>query len=150
MKIRKLTHEEAAFYGFTHVANLTFKDLNTTAALTKTIALYPESGNAPVGTVMRRAATKVITAFVGCATLGAEVGDDGDVDRILVSSDMKATAGTWKVAVPSTAPAVFNTANTLDVLFTATTNNLDQLTAGDVDIYFDVVELDNLKNGKVA
>lgn len=122
--------------------NIKYTDLTDTAGLTKTVAIWPSSGNAGAGTAIIRAATKVITAFVGCATLGVEIGDDGDVDRNMVSSDMKATAATWKVAVPSTTPSVLSAANTIDALFTATTNNLSALTAGEVDIYLEIIDLE--------
>lgn len=144
MTVKPLALHEIAATGFTHVVNIGFADLST-AGLTKTLAIYPESGTTAIGTAVEKAAAEVVTAFVGCATLVLEVGDDGDVDRNLVSFDMKSTAGTWKHTVPSTTPSVFNAANTVDALFTATTNNLDALTAGEVNIYLRIVELQNLK-----
>lgn len=145
MKIYPLMEEERANSGFTHVAKITYADLSDTAGLTKTLAIYPESGTAPAGLAVHRVAAKVVTAFVGCTTLGVEVGGVGsDVDAGMASFDCKSTAGTYKYTVPSTCPHVYNTADTLDALFTATVDNLSALSVGEVWIYFAVADLGKL------
>lgn len=144
MKVTQLSMNEQLAMGYSHKVVVSYTDLTDTAGLTKALAIYPDSGTAPIGTCCRRAAARVVTAFVGCATLTVEIGDGNDPNRILLSSDMKATAGTWYTATPATAPGVFNAADTLDALFTATTNNLSALTAGEVEIYVDVAHLSQL------
>jgi hypothetical protein len=141
MKAYVLSNEESHAHGATHKVVITWLDLVLTAALTKTIAIYPFTGNAPIGTIVKSCKARVKTAFAGVTALVATVGDDGDVDRNLASSDMKATAGTW-YAGPTTAPAPFNAVNTVDVIFTATTDTLVNLTVGEVEIYLQVY-LDN-------
>lgn len=146
MKVYPLMMEDRLASGYTHRVNVRYTDLNDTAALTKTLAIYPQSGTAGVGTSVRRAAARVITPFVGCATLTLQVGDGSDTDRNLASFDLKAAADTYGVGVPSTTPSVFNAADTVDALFTATTNNLTSLTAGEVDIYLCIADLSKLKS----
>jgi hypothetical protein len=137
MKCYPLTNEEILAHNATHKIVIPYTDLTGTAALTKTTAIYPFSGTAPIGTLCRFAKAYVRTAFVGCATLTLQVGDGGDTDRNLAASDMKATAGTF-YAAPATANAPFAAADTLDALFTATTDNLSSLSAGEVEIYIQI------------
>ncbi len=140
MDVIILSAEERLNHDYTHKVIVEYTDLNTTAALTKTLAIYPRVGTAAIGTTVHKVASRVVTAFAGTTTLAAEVGDGGDVDRNLVSFDMKSAANTWKVAVPSTSPSVFNAADTVDVLFTATVDNLTALTAGKAEFYLKVGE----------
>lgn len=135
MKCEVLSYEESLSHGATHKITVAYTDL-LTAALTNTKAIYPFTGTAPIGTRVASARARVKTAFVGCATLTLQVGDGSDPNRNLDASDMKAAAGTWYFFSPSTtSPSGFNAADTVDALFTATTNNLDALTAGEVEIY---------------
>lgn len=142
MIVYPLPKEEVAFKGYTHVVTLDHTDLNTTAGLTKSIELLPAS-LAKIGTEVSCRGFYVETAFAGTATLTLVVGDDGDTDRFLTSAvaDMK-TAGP-KSVLPTTAtqPFAYATANGIDGLFTATTNNLDQLTTGKVHVFLNVVDL---------
>lgn len=145
MKVNRLSANEVAEYGFNWMVTIDKDDLSA-AALTKTLAIYPETGTAAAGTVVRKAAARVVTAFAGTTTLVVEVGDGGDVDRALASSDMTAAAGTVYPAIPTTVPAAFAAADTVDALFTATVDNLDQLSAGEVQIFLDVVDLALITN----
>lgn len=145
MTIYQLSADEQRALGFSHKVVVTSADLVGTAGLTQALNIYPGSGTARIGTCCRQAAARVVTAFVGCTTLVVEIGDGGDPNAVLLSSDMKATAGTWYTATPATAPRVFNAADTLDALFTAGTDNLSALTAGQVEIYLDMADLPQLQ-----
>jgi len=145
MTIYQLSAEEQRALGFSHKVVVTSDDLVGTAALTKAQNVYPGSGNARIGTCIRKAAARVVTAFVGCTALVVEIGYGTDPNAILLSSDMAATAGTWYAATPATAPLVINAADTFDALFTATTDNLSSLTAGQVEFYLDVADLPQLQ-----
>lgn len=137
MKSVPLSYEERIATGMTHKILIDYTDLTDTAGLTKTLEAFPVAA----GQTIRKAASKVLVAFAGCATLVAEVGDGGDVDRLMASHNMKATAGTRVVAVPSSVPYAYTGDDTLDVKFTATTNNLTELTAGQVAILVEVSDL---------
>jgi len=138
MKAYVLSNEESHAHGASHKVVITWSDL-LTAALTNTKAIYPFTGTAPIGTRVAAVRARLKTAFVGCATLTCAVGDGGSTARNLAAADMKAAAGTWYFSSPSTTtPSGFNAADTVDALFTATTNNLDQLTAGEVEIYLTI------------
>jgi hypothetical protein len=137
MRVNRLFEQEV-FNGFNVRAEIDYTDLNDTAGLTKTLAL----GKAwPASTVVLRAAFKTVVAGVGCAALAVEIGDSGDVDRFLATNSAKAAAGTVVALVPSTAPAPLAGTLKLQALFTATTDNLDQLTAGSWVVYAQVAEL---------
>jgi hypothetical protein len=141
MTIVPLSIEERAASGFTHKVSISYTDLYATAGLTKTVLVFPSLAAANIG--LLQAALRVKTAFVGAAisALTAEVGDDGDTDRILAASSILAAAGTWYAILPATAPAFFGTANTFDVLFTATGANLTALTAGELELFLSVSDL---------
>lgn len=145
MTITQLSAEEQRALGFSHKVVVTSADLVGTAALTKAQNIYPGSGNARIGTCIRKAAARVVTAFAGCTAIVVELGFGTDPNAVLLSSDMAATAGTWYTATPATAPQVCNAADTFDALFTATTDNLSSLTAGQVEFYLDVADLPQLQ-----
>lgn len=145
MKITQLSSEEQRALGFSHKVVVDYTDLVATAALTKAQNIYPGSGNAAVGTCIRRAAARVVTAFAGCTALVVEIGYGTDPNAILASSDMMATAGTWYSITPATCPITLSAADTFDALFTATTDNLTDLTAGEVEIYLEVADLPQLQ-----
>lgn len=149
MNVLPLGLTEGAKLGATHLIKITFADLTDTAGLTKALQIIPTSGNLAAGWMVRNVKAKVKVAFVGCATLGMEVGDAGSVARNLASFDMKSTAGTWKTIQPTTtSPSVFAAAGHVDALFTATTNNLSLLTAGELWILVDMVNLEAVQQVK--
>lgn len=144
MEIIPLSFEEQIATKFTHRINVKYTDLNTTAALTKTIALYPTAaaGKASVG--VGECAIYVKTAFVGASisALGLEVGDGNDPNRNMVSASILAAAGTWYALVPvTTAPYIFSAADTVDALFTAVGANLTALTAGELDLFIRAIDM---------
>jgi hypothetical protein len=139
MKFRPLPLETRAGSGFTHVAEVKFTDLNTTAGLTKTLQLIPETLGFPAGTFVRMpAGHRIITPFVGAGitSLNYTVGDDNDTDRYITAQSLiGGTPFTYAMTPNSvgTLPAVFNSNGLeLNALFTAVGANLTALTAGEI------------------
>lgn len=141
-----LSNEESIETGYNYKVVIDYSDLVATASTTATVAL---TDVLPIGAKVERCAARVATAFTGTTTAVLEVGDGGDVDRNLVSFDMMSTAGTWKVAVPSTTPSVFNTADTVDATFTGGAN-FTNITAGKVEIYLKIADLSKVIGGSAT
>lgn len=132
--------------GATHVVKLLYTDLTDTAALTKTLPILPGStGTLPVGSMVRCIGHRVVTAFVGASVsaLTLQVGDGGDTDRFATAAldSMLATGYTAVPASVTTQPYAYESADTVDALFTAVGANLSVLTAGEVHVFLQVVPL---------
>lgn len=139
--------------GFSHVFKITHADLSGTAATTKAQALV----TLPVGSLVRNAAFYLKTGFVGASVtnLTLELGWNGatvDDPNGLIEAAELATAGTEILAGDATGVA-FATKRTgfapqesagIEALFTATGANLTALTAGEVWVALDVVDLSQL------
>lgn len=136
MEVKELGAADQLTFDSTHLVKVKHTDLTGTAGLTKAQALL----SLRAGHVVQRVRAKVKTAFAGTTTLVCEVGDTGDVDRNLVSQNMKVAA--YKSLPPSTTTEnVFTGAGTLDALFTATVENLSSLSAGEVWFYIKIIDL---------
>lgn len=132
---------------FTHKITVDYTDISA-AALTKSIQILPEisGSNNPVGTFVTAAGYRLETPFDGgdTATLSVQIGDDGDPNRFLVETTTElhkdATQKKNVVAAASvtTMPFAYDAANGIDALFTATEANLNELTAGSVDLFLRV------------
>ena len=145
MTIVPLPYESQAKSGFTHKINITHADL-TAAATTETIELL----TAPAGGVVRKVAFRVNTAFDGgvTSTMTLQVGDGVDPNRY-VTAQVVHVDGTeilsWiESNATDSAPYSYVAADTVDALFTATGANVSVLTAGDMDIYVQIFDLDDL------
>jgi len=129
--------------GATHVAIVTFADLNDTAALTKTLSVFT-AASLPAGTLLDCVGYRVVTAFAGgtVATLTVQVGDTGSANRY-ATAGLKDLLSTGAIAVPksvTTAPFALTSADTVKLLFTSTVGNLSALTAGEIHIFLRVVD----------
>ena len=141
MTVKPLALEEIALRGYSHVVTFDYTDLTDTAALTKTLALLPNT-MVKNGTRVSCAGLYVETAFVGCATLTLKVGDGGDDDRFmtLAIADLKTKAYLAAPASITSQPYTYTTADTVDGLVTATTDNLTALSAGKAHVFLMVVD----------
>jgi len=139
-----MSYEERIAVHYSHRINFKFTDLTDTVGLTKTILLTPSMADFGC----RKAAVRVKTAGVGTTTLTLKVGDGGVVDRFMTAADLMATAGTWVALTYATEPFLYPsaTADTVDALFTATVTNLSTLTAGEWDLYLDLVDMSKMKS----
>lgn len=142
MTIYPLSQEEIGAKDITHVVTFDYTDLNTTAGLTKTIEILPSSVG-KIGAEVSCRGFYVETAFAGTATLTLTVGDGVDPDRYLTAAvaDMKTAGPKSVLPTINTQPYTYTAADGVDAVFTATTNNLDQLTVGKVHVFLKVVDL---------
>lgn len=150
MKQYKLSLEEQAATGFTDKFVLTHADLTeSTTNTAQTIALY----SAAVGEIVRSAGHILITPFEDASdntlsTTTIIVGDDGDTNRFLVSTELNAN-GSY-VSYSQTAnsvdslPYAYSTANTIDVVVGSpgTSLALEDVDTGEVHIYLGISSLD--------
>ena len=148
MQIIPLTLNEAGFGGFTHKIVLTAADV---ILLTSGVAasIYPGfngSATFPAGLYVKDAALRVVTAFAysgaNNGTLTATVGDGNSATVFIASTDMK-TAG-YTAGFNSTKPQLYSVADTIDAFFTAATQAITALVAGEVHVYLEVVAINQL------
>jgi hypothetical protein len=151
MLLTPLSSEERLNGGFTHKVNLTYADLTETAANTaQTIAIF----TAPVGTVIEKVATRVVTAFEDASdnalnTTTLIVGDDGNDDRYIASQELNVNGSEvlYKLSPvgTTTSPFVYTTANTVDAIFgSMAAKALNDIDTGEVNIYLAVTDLTKL------
>lgn len=145
MEIYQLSNEEKAGTGFTHRIELTHEDL--TMATTNTVQNIPIY-TVKAGTLIKEAAYKLVTAFSDASdaafnTTTLIVGDDGNDDRFITSSELNAN-GTEVLygAAASTTVSVYTAANTIDAIFGSQSGKaLNDIDAGELHIFLNIVEL---------
>lgn len=138
--------------GFTDSIRIGHADL-TAAATTETINLAVKAG-----TQVRNVAFKLHTAFDGGSTsnLTLQVGDSADTDAFVSNSIVHVDA-TEENYGPSVAAAVggklgkvFAADGNINMLFTATGANVSVLDAGDIEIFFNLVHVDEFAGRQVS
>jgi hypothetical protein len=138
-------------HGFTHQVILDFTGV---ALMTSGSAQAIFPGNAlgaatvtlPAGTRVERCAVNVATAFTFApGTLVAVVGDGSDTDRYFASTDIKTAA--WTENAGTTKPFISTAADTIDIIVTAGAGALTSVTAGSLEIYFSLSDLNGLRTG---
>ncbi len=153
-KIALNSVNERAMHGYTHRIKVLSTDL-TAAATTQTLSLITGMRK---GHIVKDAALVLQTPFVGpsITNLTVDVGFDGasvdDADAFIDLVEL-ASAGTEILACDGNGAAfatlrtghAFVEAATITALFTATGANLSVLTAGEVWIYLNVVDLIEVK-----
>ena len=127
---------------YTDSIRITTADLDASAStqtITKTVK---------AGAQVRGVAFKLHTAFSGHgATLKLDVGDGVDPDGFIDNNELHASGTTLNYG-----PAIdgvmlgkaYSADDTIDILFTLNTGNVSQLTAGEVEIFFNIINLDNV------
>jgi hypothetical protein len=139
--IQTLSQQEAAAHGFTHVAKVTYADLAAYVDdLVGEVALHTPTDTVLIGPC----AMRVVTAFDGATTVTCELGDTGDTARHMDPVDMKAAAETVYGVPAATAPAGVGGTGVFQATFTTTSEYCDDLTAGEVHIFFKVANLEQL------
>ena len=138
--------------GFTDSIRITHTDL-TEAATTETIDFAVKAGQQ-----VRNVAFKLHTAFDGGATsnLTLKVGDGTDTDAFINASVIHADA-TEENFGPSVAATVggklgkvYAADGNINILFTATGANVSVLDAGDIEIFFNLVDVDSFAGRQVS
>lgn len=144
MRIEPLAWEETVKSGFTHVSKVLFTDLNTTASTAKTLQVFPDTGNNVSGLLVIKVATKIAVAFgvTSITALNVIVGDSGSTNRFLASQEL--VSGTPVAFKVGTVPFAYVTATHVDAVFTATTANLTDLSAGELHIFIAVCDLNQM------
>lgn len=164
VKVAPLSIQEMARTGFTHRCRIPVATVAAVggAAATATVAIL----DVAVGDVVTDRCAYVITepwATSDGTGVTISVGDDGDVDRYMpVTTPQLLEAGTevdyfislgGGTPATSTAPFVYTTANTVDVVFTVSggaTPLVNELTTGSVDIFLCVFSLRDLTGRSIA
>ena len=138
--------------GFTDSIRITHADL-TAAATTETINLAVKAG-----TQVRNVAFKLHTAFDGGSTsdLTLKVGDGTDTDAFINASIIHADA-TEENFGPSVAAGVggklgkvYAADGNINMLFTATGANVSVLDAGDIEIFYNLVQVDDFAGRQIS
>lgn len=120
----------------------------TTGVLTVTAAA--SATTLPAGTIVKQCAVRVTTAFASAAntiTLVAIIGDGGDTARYFASTTLK-TAG-YPISPTLKMPLLYIVADTVDIIFTAGVEAITLLTAGEVEVYLEIRDLDPLNRPTV-
>ena len=131
---------------YTDSIRITHSDL-TAAATTQTITKTVKAGQQ-----VRGVAFKVHTAFDGGSTsaLKLDVGDGVDADGYIDNEEIHADA-TEVLFGPALdgllTGKTYAADDTIDILFTATGANLSVLTAGEVEIVFNIISLNDVSAG---
>lgn len=138
--------------GFTDSIRITVADLSA-AATTETINLAVKAG-----TQVRNVAFKLHTAFDGGSTsnLTLQVGDGVDTDAFISNSIIHLDA-TEENFGPSVAGGVggklgkaYAADGDINMLFTSTGANISTLTAGDIEIFFNLVQVDDFAGRQIS
>ena len=120
------------------------------AAGTWVVVASASAATVPAGTLVEKVALRVTTAFASAGntiTLVAIVGDGGDTSRYFASTSLK-TAG-YPVSPPLKVPLLYVTADTIDIIFTAAVEAITLLTAGEVEVYLALRDLDALSRPNI-
>ena len=129
--------------GYTDSIRITHEDL-TAASTTETI-----TKSVKAGTQVRSVAFKVHTAFDGGATsaLKLDVGDGDDADGFIDNEEIHAD-GTEVLYGPALDGVMtgktYAADDNIDIKFTATGANVSVLDAGEVEILFNIINIDNV------
>jgi hypothetical protein len=152
--IERLANEERLATGATHKIKLSFTDIKSETSGTA-FEIFPkitENPTFPKGTRILACAVRVPTLFVAASMTACAlvIGDGGDDDRFLASSSIggtgsSATAGDWYGHPQTTCPFTYKDADTVDAKVTATGAALSALTAGELEIYLTVQELNKIQ-----
>ena len=121
--------EQGGFTGY----KLTHLNFNDTAGLTKTITLFTQAAKEYFPEII----LKTATAFAGVATLVADVGISGNATKYVNSYNLKtAVSNTNILRLPNDLlPTSFTGTTAIQLKLTATVQNLDQLSAGELHIW---------------
>jgi len=149
--IERLPQNQAPW---THIAHIQATDVNTSTWTNAGDTIDVEFTGQDLANefVVLRAVPYVLTAFAGSGTLLLEVGTDGDPNNFVTSTSIT-TAGpivTQAGAVPATLVGSFGSAGD-DLMARITTEAASgapsHITAGDMKILFEILDLDKATKG---
>ena len=130
---------------FTDSIRITHADL-TADALTQTITKDMKAGQQ-----IRNIAFKLHTAFDGASTssLKLDVGYGGNPDGYIDDNEIHKDATEvlfGPLGYEANTGMVFFADDTIDILFTATGGNLSTLTTGDIEIFFNIIDINSVSD----
>ena len=132
---------------YTDSIRITHADL-TAAATTQTLTKAVKAGDQ-----VRSVAYKLHTAFDGGATsaLKLNVGDGDDPDGYIDNPEIHLDAtevmfGPQGLGAEILVGKVYAADDTIDILFTATGANVSVLTAGEIEIFFNIIDINNVSD----
>jgi hypothetical protein len=146
-----LPFETQAVMGVSHILRLTYQDVilltsGTGQAAVPTNDLGAATSVIPIGMHVSKVIPNVVTAFAfsgaNNGTLTGSLGDGGSATRFVNAQDMKTAA----YGTSYTSKYVYAAADTIDVTFTAATQAITALTAGQVDFYLKLDDTSTLVN----
>jgi hypothetical protein len=143
MEVNVLPTETQALIGATHEAVITHEDL-TASATTQILSGI----NIPVGSWVKGGPHILEQDFDSpdSSSLTYSAGDGTDADLFMTATeiDVAATEVDYKAPTPGSG-YVGPLADTLDIAFTSSGDNLSDFTQGKLRYYFSLVDLDTLK-----
>jgi hypothetical protein len=148
MNVFLLSNQEKAGQGFTHRIELTHADLTETATNTaQNIPIFTVTA----GMLVTKAAMVLKTAFTDASdaafnTTPLIVGDDGNDDRFIVSTELNSNGTEVLYAAPaSTTDYVYVADNTIDAIFgSMSAKALNDIDGGEVHIFLHIIDLPNI------
>tara|TARA_R100001163_G_C5022510_1_gene164938 strand:- start:508 stop:969 length:462 start_codon:yes stop_codon:yes gene_type:complete len=134
---------------FTHSIRLTSSDFTTAGSA------QAHNVSVGIGAKVRDVAFKLHTAFDGGSTSGLvmDIGDGSDVDAFINNVELHADA--TEVFYGPTAAAdfgalfpgyVYRAAGNIVLTFTASGANIDTLDAGDIEVFFNIIDIDDVSD----
>lgn len=154
MKLICLTPQERTLLLATHKVIFGYADVAAMASTGAAVAIFPQSGTFPAGTTARFAGLNLTTAFdfsdaaINSCTI--TVGDGGDADRLLTSTQLAVDGSEvlFKVEAATTQPYSYVAADTIDATILVGGGGsplASECTAGVVELYLHITDLNDLE-----
>jgi hypothetical protein len=149
MKIIPLTEQSAAMLSINYKATFTYLDF-AVAGLTKSVKVFPTAATFfPKGTVLMPFMYLYLPTYFtggGVTATTVTVGTAGTANKYLTATNIFSTTGNW-TKISTALPDPFNiTTEDLQIAITTTTANTNALTAGVMELYFGLNDLNKLVN----
>jgi len=149
MQVNALPVEAQAKLNATHEVVITHEDL-TAAATTQTLTV-----NIPAGSWVKSGCHILAEQFVSPAStsLTYQSGDDSDPDLFMTLTQIDAAHAStidYKAPTPGSGAAavgtgkIYTAADTVDIAFTSTDDNLSDFTAGKLRLFLSIIDLDTV------
>lgn len=129
-------------WGFNRKATIKYTDVAVTSATTSTDTITVLLGNTPTKWAVSEALVNVTTAFAGTSALTLTVGTTGTANAMIASTSVLAAGFIAPASGVSVLTNLTSTAaTTIQAVFTnATGGSPSALTAGQLDIYYNVID----------
>ncbi len=129
-------------WGYNRKATIKYSDVAVSSATTSTDTVTVSIGSTPTKWAINKALVNITTAFAGTSALTVTVGPPGTANAMVASASVL-TAGFLGQAsgVAALTNLTSTAATTIQAVFTnATGDSPSALTAGEMDIYYNVID----------